>query len=79
MTKPLLTLVLAVTLSLGLTMRAPAAVPAPSRAPGAAGAPGGRPLPAPLTVVRWWDPPPTPYAAGHRGVDLAAPAVRIAR
>lgn len=35
--------------------------------------PGVRPLPAPLSVVRWWDPPPSPYAAGHRGVDLAAP------
>ncbi|PWK67183.1 peptidase M23-like protein [Streptomyces sp. CG 926] len=35
--------------------------------------PGVRPLPAPLSVVRWWDPPPTPYAAGHRGVDLSAP------
>ncbi|WP_329198699.1 MULTISPECIES: M23 family metallopeptidase [unclassified Streptomyces] len=32
-----------------------------------------RPLPPPLVVARWWDPPPTPYAAGHRGVDLAAP------
>ncbi|MFD8883626.1 M23 family metallopeptidase [Streptomyces erythrochromogenes] len=32
-----------------------------------------RPLPPPLSVVRWWEPPPTPYAAGHRGVDLAAP------
>jgi murein DD-endopeptidase MepM/ murein hydrolase activator NlpD len=30
--------------------------------------PGGRP-----TVLRAWDPPPTPYARGHRGVDLAAP------
>ncbi|MET9887718.1 M23 family metallopeptidase [Streptomyces sp. NPDC006430] len=36
-------------------------------------APGTRPLPPPLVVTRWWDPPPTPYAAGHRGVDLAAP------
>ncbi|MFG2878639.1 M23 family metallopeptidase [Streptomyces sp. NPDC048337] len=35
--------------------------------------PGVRPLPPPLTVTRWWDPPPTPYAAGHRGVDLSAP------
>lgn len=34
---------------------------------------GVRPLPPPLVVARWWDPPPTPYAAGHRGVDLAAP------
>ncbi|WP_055699431.1 M23 family metallopeptidase [Streptomyces silaceus] len=24
-------------------------------------------------VVRTWDPPATPYGAGHRGVDLAAP------
>lgn len=29
---------------------------------------GLRPL-----VVRTWDPPPTPYARGHRGVDLSAP------
>ncbi|MFD3545078.1 M23 family metallopeptidase [Streptomyces sp. NPDC058655] len=36
-------------------------------------APGVRPLPPPLAVARWWDPPPTPYAAGHRGVDLSAP------
>ncbi|MFC4507394.1 MULTISPECIES: murein hydrolase activator EnvC family protein [Streptomyces] len=24
-------------------------------------------------VLRPWNPPPTPYAPGHRGVDLAAP------
>ncbi|MFF5499754.1 M23 family metallopeptidase [Streptomyces aquilus] len=24
-------------------------------------------------VLRTWEPPPTPYARGHRGVDLAAP------
>lgn len=30
---------------------------------------GLRPL-----VVHAWDPPPTPYARGHRGVDLSAPA-----
>ncbi|GAA4780120.1 hypothetical protein GCM10023329_31670 [Streptomyces sanyensis] len=35
------------------------------------GWPVGRPRP---VVLRVWDPPPTPYAAGHRGVDLAAPA-----
>ncbi|MFC9289150.1 murein hydrolase activator EnvC family protein [Streptomyces sp. NPDC057052] len=29
---------------------------------------GARPV-----VVRGWDPPATPYARGHRGVDLAAP------
>ncbi|WP_329378774.1 M23 family metallopeptidase [Streptomyces sp. NBC_01351] len=38
-----------------------------------AAVPGVRPLPGPLSVTRWWDPPPSPYAAGHRGVDLAAP------
>jgi len=30
---------------------------------------GTRPL-----VLRAWEPPPTPYARGHRGVDLAATA-----
>jgi murein DD-endopeptidase MepM/ murein hydrolase activator NlpD len=29
------------------------------------------PLPAPLRVTRPFQPPPTPYASGHRGVDLA--------
>ncbi|WP_407288051.1 murein hydrolase activator EnvC family protein [Streptomyces sp. BP-8] len=26
------------------------------------------------TVLRGWEPPPSPWAAGHRGVDLASPA-----
>lgn len=30
------------------------------------------PLPTPLRVVRGFEPPPSPFAAGHRGVDLAA-------
>ncbi|MER5763989.1 M23 family metallopeptidase [Streptomyces sp. NPDC002082] len=68
MTKLLLTLLLPLSLALGLAPVPPPATPGPPRAPAA-----GRPLPSPLTVVRWWDPPPTPYAAGHRGVDLAAP------
>ncbi|MFJ3879712.1 M23 family metallopeptidase [Streptomyces sp. NPDC090077] len=55
--------------------RASPAVVAPVHGGGAAGGVrGARPLPAPLSVARWWDPPPTPYAAGHRGVDLSAPA-----
>ncbi|MFE0735148.1 peptidoglycan DD-metalloendopeptidase family protein [Streptomyces sp. NPDC058855] len=29
--------------------------------------------PAPPHIVRGWQPPPGPYAAGHRGIDLAAP------
>ena len=31
------------------------------------------PLPGPIVVLRRFEPPPTPYAAGHRGVDLGAP------
>lgn len=31
------------------------------------------PIAGPLQVLRPFEPPPTPYAAGHRGVDLAAP------
>ncbi|MFD6249259.1 murein hydrolase activator EnvC family protein [Streptomyces roseolus] len=29
--------------------------------------------PPPPPILRGWHPPPGPYAAGHRGVDLAAP------
>ncbi|WP_051836562.1 M23 family metallopeptidase [Streptomyces sp. NRRL F-2580] len=52
-----------------LLVLAQAVLPGPAPGP----VPGVRPLPAPLRVARWWDPPPTPYAAGHRGVDLSAP------
>jgi murein DD-endopeptidase MepM/ murein hydrolase activator NlpD len=31
------------------------------------------PLAGPLHVLRPFEPPPTPYTAGHRGVDLEAP------
>ena len=24
-------------------------------------------------ILRHYEPPPTPYAAGHRGIDMAAP------
>ncbi len=30
------------------------------------------PLPGPIVVLRRFEPPPTPYSAGHRGVDLGA-------
>jgi murein DD-endopeptidase MepM/ murein hydrolase activator NlpD len=36
------------------------------------------PLPGAPEVVRGFEPPPTPYAAGHRGVDLrAVPGARV--
>ncbi|MEV7584917.1 M23 family metallopeptidase [Streptomyces erythrochromogenes] len=61
------------TLLLSLLLAALALPPAPPSPQAGSAGPPVRPLPAPLAVVRWWDPPPTPYAAGHRGVDLAAP------
>ena len=46
-----------------------AAAPTASAAPPSAL--WGRPLAGEPVVTRPFDPPPTPYAAGHRGVDLA--------
>ncbi|MET9697584.1 M23 family metallopeptidase [Streptomyces sp. NPDC006529] len=67
---PLLTTLLA---SVSLTVPTPLPGPLPERVSGpVSAAGGGRPVPAPLRVARWWEPPPTPYAAGHRGVDLTA-------
>jgi MYXO-CTERM domain-containing protein len=40
-------------------------------ATGAAAAPVWQPPLRPVIVTRAFEPPPTPYAAGHRGVDLA--------
>lgn len=48
--------------------RAVTGFPAASMAPAA----WGWPLAPPHPVVRVFDPPPTPYAAGHRGIDIAA-------
>lgn len=76
---PMTRLLLTLLMTLGLTLSPPPDAPGPPQPPlppgsqRAASTAGARPLPAPLTVIRWWDPPPTPYAAGHRGVDLAAP------
>ncbi|MGW7351171.1 M23 family metallopeptidase [Streptomyces sp. NPDC054784] len=74
----------------GGTVPGSARVPAPAAAPVGAtkadgrepsrgwpveGASGGaRPV-----VVRGWEPPPAPWAAGHRGVDLAARAGQAVR
>ncbi|MGW0946891.1 M23 family metallopeptidase [Streptomyces sp. NPDC002623] len=46
----------------------PVPVPVPVPAIGRAWPVGTRPA-----VLRGWEPPATPYARGHRGVDLAAP------
>lgn len=47
-------------------------MPAPAPVPRAAAVGYAAPLPSPVTVRRGFEPPPTPYAAGHRGVDLTA-------
>ncbi|GHC49937.1 M23 family metallopeptidase [Streptomyces cinnamoneus] len=66
-------------LALLLCSTAPQAAPAPgAQGPGAgagAGAADGRswPLAPRPPVLRAWRPPPAPWAAGHRGVDLGAP------
>ncbi|MFE7115307.1 murein hydrolase activator EnvC family protein [Streptomyces sp. NPDC057654] len=54
---------------------APTAADGPARSWPVSGA-GGAPRP---LVVRAWEPPPTPWAAGHRGVDLAARAGQAVR
>jgi murein DD-endopeptidase MepM/ murein hydrolase activator NlpD len=64
-------------LSAGATVAAALATGAagaarPAVAPGTGAATGVyRPPVAPFRVIRPFQPPPTPYAAGHRGVDLA--------
>ncbi|MEV5317845.1 M23 family metallopeptidase [Streptomyces sp. NPDC052687] len=62
-----------VTALLSLFLLGPAR-PAPAAdEPSPAGRDRSWPLPGRPAVLRPWDPPPTPYARGHRGVDLAAP------
>jgi murein DD-endopeptidase MepM/ murein hydrolase activator NlpD len=53
----------------GLPMLVGAAPPAATAAPG-----WDWPLPVPHHVERGFDPPPQPWLAGHRGVDLAGTA-----
>lgn len=47
------------------------AVAAPGPSSGAAIPPYQRPVRG--AILRHYEPPPTPYAAGHRGIDMAAP------
>ena len=49
-----------------------AAVPTAPAIPHAIAVAYAAPLAGPITLRRGFDPPPTPYSAGHRGVDLAA-------
>lgn len=62
-------------LMLGLVGSTPAvarASPVGASTVGAASSAGFRlPIAGPISVLRPFEPPPTPYAAGHRGVDLA--------
>ncbi|WP_420120314.1 peptidoglycan DD-metalloendopeptidase family protein, partial [Nakamurella sp.] len=63
-----------ITLPIGAAVSAGPATAAPA-APGRAGPATGfvLPVPPPPVVLVPFDPPPDRYAAGHRGVDLAAP------
>jgi murein DD-endopeptidase MepM/ murein hydrolase activator NlpD len=54
---------------LGVLIAAPLMLPAPVAA--AAMPPYVRPVHG--AILRHYEPPPTPYAAGHRGIDMAAP------
>ena len=64
----------------GVRWRAEGAAPSAPAAPDEDRAwPVGGPAGAQPTVVRGWKPPPSPWAAGHRGVDLAASADAVVR
>src|SRR5438552_13884094 len=47
------------------------AAASPARATAATSPPYQRPVRG--AILRHYEPPPTPYAAGHRGIDMAAP------
>jgi murein DD-endopeptidase MepM/ murein hydrolase activator NlpD len=55
-----------------------AAAPRAAAPPAASGNAYAPPV-TPLHVLRGFEPPPTPYAAGHRGVDLATAADAVVR
>jgi murein DD-endopeptidase MepM/ murein hydrolase activator NlpD len=53
--------------------RPAAAQSRPAAAPAASDTSYTAPIAGPLRVLRPFQPPPTPYSAGHRGLDLEAP------
>jgi murein DD-endopeptidase MepM/ murein hydrolase activator NlpD len=70
---------LAALLTLGAGTSAAAPHPLDLRAPGPVAVAAGEgtwrwPVDPPRSVARPFIPPPTPYAAGHRGIDIRAPA-----
>ncbi|CAL9573127.1 peptidoglycan DD-metalloendopeptidase family protein [Streptomyces sp. enrichment culture] len=71
-----LLLTLSLTVATVLTSAASAGAPRPTPAPPTGSAPlplaGLWPVGVRPPVLRGWEPPPTPYARGHRGVDLGA-------
>ena len=68
----LLSVVLALLVAAGSPALSPVLSPAVSPAAAAVDEPVGRwPLDPEPGVVRGFEPPPSPYASGHRGVDLA--------
>ncbi|HEX9695648.1 MAG TPA: M23 family metallopeptidase [Actinomycetota bacterium] len=56
----------------------PVPVPSLTGSPAPAPAVVYRP-PLPGAIIRHFEPPPTPYSAGHRGIDIAAPSDSIVR
>ncbi|MEN3585843.1 M23 family metallopeptidase [Streptomyces sp. ZYX-F-203] len=84
-TLPALTLIMTVLpalfVGLGARPSEPTAAGRPAPSPGSFGDDASVPAlgvrrpvdTSPPVILRGWEPPATPYAAGHRGVDLAAP------
>ncbi|MCC2321946.1 murein hydrolase activator EnvC family protein [Cellulomonas xiejunii] len=72
-TRPLVAWVVGLSLGIAMAWAAPGAA-APGPAPPADAGVYRLPLDGPGRVLRPFDPPPRPWLAGHRGVDLSAPA-----
>jgi murein DD-endopeptidase MepM/ murein hydrolase activator NlpD len=61
-----------VVLLAGIVVTLVVGAPGPADGTGASGS-WTWPVPSPHTIVRPYLAPPTPYGAGHRGIDVAAP------